>query len=202
MLPTIAEPAPSPTGRFGAIDFETADHGRDSACALAVVIVEGTQVAREEKFLIRPPRQEFLFTWVHGIRWGDVADAPSFGELWPRVAPLLEGLEFLAAHNAGFDRSVLYQCCHGAGLPWPDLRFQCTARLARQAWGLARASLPYVCDHLDIALQHHRVDSDARACAQIVIAAREQGLPLGPWLGKYQGRLPDHGPAPAGADGP
>src|SRR5262249_38335029 len=122
MLPTIAAPAPSPTGRFAAIDFETADHGRDSACALAVVIVEGTQVAREEQFLIRPPRQEFLFTWVHGISWGDVVAAPTFGELWPRVAPLLEGLEFLAAHNAGFDRSVLYQCCHGAGLSWPDLR--------------------------------------------------------------------------------
>src|SRR5262249_26320028 len=117
--------ATTPLGRFAAIDFETADNGRDSACALGVVVAEGTSILREEHVFIRPPRQQFLFTYIHGITWRDVADAPRFGEIWPRVAAMLEGVEFLAAHNAGFDRSVLYECCHGAGLAWPDLRFQC-----------------------------------------------------------------------------
>ncbi len=178
-----------PSGRFAALDFETADHGRDSACALGLVIVDGHQIVHEEHFLIRPPRREILFTWVHGITWEHVAESPRFAEVWPSIVPWLEGVEFLAAHNAGFDRSVLYQCCHSAGLAWPTLDFQCTAKLARQAWNLAPARLPDVCRHLGISLQHHRADSDARACARVVIAAREQGLPLSPWLGRYAGRL-------------
>lgn len=32
------------TGRFAALDFETADYGRDSACALSVVIVDNDRV--------------------------------------------------------------------------------------------------------------------------------------------------------------
>ncbi len=182
--------ARSPGGRFAAIDFETADHGRDSACAVAVVVVDGIEIVKEDHFLIRPPRQQFLFSWVHGITWRDVADAPAFGDIWPRVAELIDGVEFLAAHNAGFDRSVLFQCCHYAGLECPELRFQCTAKLARQAWGLSPATLPDVCRHLGIALRHHQADSDARACAEVVVAARERGLPLSPWLGAYRGRLP------------
>ncbi len=176
-------------GRFAAIDFETADYGRDSACALAVVVVEGTEIIRQEYFLIRPPRPQFVFTYIHGIRWTDVAESPRFCDLWPSVAPLMEGVEFLAAHNASFDRSVLYQCCHGAKVPHPTHRFQCTVKLARHAWGLRPATLPDVCRHLGIPLQHHQAESDARACAEIVIAARKQGLPLSPWLGKYSGTL-------------
>ncbi len=201
--PTFADPDPDPVpaGRFAAIDFETADDGRDSACALAVVVVDGTTVLREEHFFIRPPRRQFLYTWVHGITWLDVADKPRFGEVWPRVAALLEGVEFVAAHNAGFDRSVLYQCCHRAGVAWPDVRFQCTVKLARQAWGLSPAKLPDVCRHLGIPLRHHQADSDARACAEVIIKAREGGLPLSPWLGRYQGRLPEIGTARPGFDG-
>ncbi|HEU5117484.1 MAG TPA: exonuclease domain-containing protein [Isosphaeraceae bacterium] len=71
----------------------------------------------------------------------------------------------------------------------PAHRFQCTVKLARHAWGLRPATLPDVCRHLGIPLQHHRAESDARACAEIVIAARKQGLPLSPWLGKYSGSL-------------
>lgn len=182
--------APAPIGRFAAIDFETADYERDSACALAVVVVEGTEVVRQESFLIQPPRTRFVFTYIHGIRWQDVAASPRFRDLWPQVAPLFEGVEFLAAHNASFDRSVLYQCCHGSNVPWPVHPFQCTVKLARQAWKLKPATLPDVCRHLSIPLhQHHQAESDALACAQIVIAARKQGLPLSPWLGKFSGTL-------------
>lgn len=183
------EPTPRSIGRFAAIDFETADDGRDSACALAIVVVENFVIVQEEHVFIRPPRRNFLYTWVHGITWRDVANAPVFSEIWPRVSPLLEDVEFIAAHNASFDRSVLYQCCHSAGVALPPHRFQCTVKLARQAWGLSPAKLPDVCRHLKIDLDHHRADSDARACARVVIAAKEQGLPLSPWLGKFGGRL-------------
>jgi DNA polymerase III subunit epsilon len=177
-------------GRFAAIDFETADYGRDSACALAIVVVDDTEVVDRRYVLIRPPRPHIVFTYIHGIAWNDVAASPTFSEVWPEVSKALDGVEFVAAHSASFDRSVLFQCCAAAGHDFPKFPFQCTVKLARQAWNLAPAKLPDVCRHLDIPLRHHQAESDAMACAKIIIAARQQGLPLSPFLGKYTGSIP------------
>jgi DNA polymerase III subunit epsilon len=176
-------------GRFAALDFETADSGFDSACAVSVVLVDGLTIVKSVYALIRPPRRWFEFTHVHGIRWSDVADKPAFCDVWPVAADLLRDVDFVAAHSASFDRSVLMHCCTAADVPVPALKFQCTVKLARQSWDLRPTKLPDVCRHLGIALQHHHAESDARACAEIVIAARRQGLPLSPFLGRYSGRL-------------
>lgn len=160
---------------FVAIDFETADFGRDSACSVALVKVQQHQIIERSHFLIRPPRRTFVFTYLHGISWKHVAHKPAFGELWPCIAEKLAGAEFLAAHNAGFDRSVLTACCQSAGLKPPAIPFQCTVKIARKVWNLHPANLPAVCRHLDIPLHHHNALSDAEACARIMIAAREDG---------------------------
>jgi DNA polymerase-3 subunit epsilon len=158
-------------GPFVAIDFETADNGPDSACAVGLVRVEGLQVVHREKVLIRPPRPHILFSYLHGITWPMVADAPTFADVWPQLVPLLDGAAFLAAHNAPFDRRVLAACCAAAGLPVPDLPFRCTVQIARSRWGLTPNDLPAVCRRLGIGLIHHDPASDAEACARIVIAA-------------------------------
>jgi len=179
----------NPLGRFAAIDFETADYGRDSACSLAIVVVEGTTVVQQGYFLIRPPRRQIHFTYIHGIRWVDVASSPSFAEMWPAASQLLTGVEFIAAHNASFDRSVLHTCCLNAGLPLTPLPFYCTVKIARKAWSLRPANLPAVCRHLGLPLKHHDAASDALACAGIVIAAREQGHAVFGQMGAYRGSM-------------
>lgn len=156
---------------FAAIDFETADFGRDSACAVGVVRVEKGRIVRRESRLIRPPRREFVFTYIHGIAWEDVAGAAPFGEVWAEIRETLQGVEFLAAHNAPFDRSVLQACCFSARLDPPPLPFECTVRHARRRWGIRPTTLPAVCRALDIPLRHHDALSDAEACAQIMMAA-------------------------------
>lgn len=169
-------------GPFTAIDFETADYGADSACALALVHVEGCEIVGRDLFMIRPPRARFAFTHIHGITWAHVRGEPSFAEHWGEIAAKLSRATFLAAHNASFDRGVLAACCGRAGVPPPALSFHCTVQLARRVWrsrGLTRANLPAVCEHLGIALNHHDPASDAEACARIVIAARLEGLALG-----------------------
>ena len=176
--PPSAQRAPSPPPTFVAIDFETADYGRDSACALALVRVEAGVIVQRAFHYIRPPRQRMIFTYLHGISWEQVAGAPLFAQLWPQLQPLLAGAAFLAAHNASFDRAVLHACCAAAGLPLPAQAFQCTVRLARAAWQLRPARLPDVCRHLGIPLQHHMAASDAEACARIVLAAAASGQRL------------------------
>jgi DNA polymerase-3 subunit epsilon len=157
---------------FVAMDFETADQGRDSACSIALVRVEGRTIVQREHRLIRPPRRSFAFTSIHGISWRDVAEAPRFGELWPQLAPLLAGARFIAAHNASFDAGVMRACCERAALEPPALPYLCTVKLARDTWNLRPTKLPDVCRHLGLALRHHDALSDAEACAAIVLAAR------------------------------
>ena len=164
---------PSPDGTFVAIDFETADYGPDSACAVGLVRVEGLKVVHRERLLLRPPRPWVLFTHVHGITWEMVKDAPGFADAWPRLVPLLDGASALVAHNAPFDRRVLSACCAAGGLRVPNLPFLCTVQLARRHWGLKPNDLPSVCRRLGIGLVHHDPGSDAEACARIVIAATQ-----------------------------
>jgi DNA polymerase-3 subunit epsilon len=164
--------APSPTRRpFVALDFETADYGADSACALALIVAREGQIVDRVSMLIRPPRQVFQFTWVHGLTWKHVAREPEFAAHWPRITQAIAGADFIAAHNASFDQGVMRACCGAAGLAPPTLPALCTVKLARRAWQLRPANLPAVCRHLDLPLKHHDALSDAEACARIVLAA-------------------------------
>lgn len=163
---------------FVAIDFETADRDADSACAVALVRVERGVIIDRDVRLIRPPRRTFVWTHIHGLSWADVADAPSFGEVWAELVPLLEGADFLAAHNAPFDRRVLRACCAAVGVQPPSLPWLCTVQLARRTWHQRQASLPVVCERLGIPLEHHDPSSDAEACARIVLAARAEDAAL------------------------
>src|SRR5437764_9293327 len=99
-MPRHARFAHDPTAPFVALDFETADRGSDSACALALVRVEGMEIVQRRVCLLRPPRSYFLFTYVHGITWQHVKDAPTFADAWPELRPVLDGATYLAAHNA------------------------------------------------------------------------------------------------------
>jgi DNA polymerase-3 subunit epsilon len=163
---------------FVAIDFETADQGRDSACAVGLVTVVNGKIVKRESHLIRPPRSGFMFTYIHGIEWSHVAKKPTFAELWPMLKKSLAGADYLAAHNASFDKGVLNTCCAAARVKVPAAPFICTVKLARRAWDIRPTKLPDVCRHLGLKLKHHDALSDAEACANIVLAAAKDGVPL------------------------
>jgi DNA polymerase III subunit epsilon len=161
------------TTDFVAIDFETANFSRDSACAVGLVRVIGGTIVRTAAHLIRPPTREFRFTYIHGLTWSDVAQSRDFGALWPTIAAFVDGAEFFAAHNASFDRSVLNACCARYGVKPPPLPFRCTVETARKTWSIFPTKLSDVCRELGIGLNHHEALSDAMACAQIMIAAED-----------------------------
>jgi DNA polymerase III subunit epsilon len=159
---------------FVAIDFETANQDQDSACAVALVRVAGDAIVERRHTLLRPPREPFTFTYLHGISWERVQAEPIFATAWPALQGMLDGAAFLAAHNSSFDRAVLRACCASAGLAMPALPFLCTVRLARRIWQIYPTKLPDVCARLGLPLVHHDPCSDAEACARIVLAARRR----------------------------
>lgn len=159
---------------FLAIDFETANYYRDSACAVGLVRVENNKIVEKVSYLIRPPSKWFVFTDLHGISWDDVKDEPNFGELWPTIKPFFKKIDFLVAHNASFDRSVLNACCERYRIRSINKPFQCTMQLSRTLWNIYPTRLDCVCRHFRIRLNHHDALSDTIACAKIMIKALEE----------------------------
>ncbi|WP_379132841.1 3'-5' exonuclease [Paenibacillus sp. sgz500958] len=155
---------------FIAIDFETANSSRSSACALGLIQVQAGIITGEHHWLI-DPQQHFdgRNIAIHGISPSMVRGKPTFTELWPTVQPLLQD-QMVVAHNASFDMSVLRYCLDGAGLPYPPFQYMCTYQLGKKMLDhLPSHKLNVISEHYGIALKHHDALDDARACASILI---------------------------------
>lgn len=156
---------------FVAIDFETANHRANSACQLAAVVVQGSQIVAERSWLIRPPSNQFsrFNIAVHGIRPADVAHAPTMAGIWPEFQELIRN-QILVAHNARFDVSVLLSSLGEYSIGCPDFEFHCTRVLARAAWpGRPRYGLKPLGVWLGLNFKHHDALEDARVCAKIAL---------------------------------
>jgi DNA polymerase-3 subunit epsilon len=158
---------------FTAIDFETANRRRDSACQLAAVVVRDGQIVDERMWMIRP--DPFFFSAfnirVHGIHPQDVEHEASFGELWDEIADVL-GSDCLIAHNAPFDIGVLIGCIERHRLAIPDLHFSCTRLISKQTWpDRGRYGLKPLATWLGVEFRHHDALEDSRACAKLLLAA-------------------------------
>lgn len=158
--------------KFTAIDFETANSSRSSACAVGLTIVDNGNVVGSLYKLIRPDPLYFspFNVSIHGITEKDVAEAPSFSELWPELLATMSGP--LVAHNASFDISVIRRSLDEAGITYPDLDYYCTRVIAKQTWpGQPTYALDHIAQLLGITFQHHNAADDARACALIALQA-------------------------------
>ncbi|HEY3426793.1 MAG TPA: 3'-5' exonuclease [Negativicutes bacterium] len=160
---------------YVAIDFETANRHRSSACSMAAVTVENGQIVRSAYSLIRPPLLQFDYwnTKVHGITAQDVVDKPTFGELWERIKTHLEN-KVVIAHNAAFDISVLRSVLNEYRLPHPGFRYVCTVDIARRVWlDAENYKLSTLAKRFSIQFEHHNALHDARACAMIALLAKD-----------------------------
>ena len=163
---------------FTAIDFETANEHRASACAVGVVEVRDGHITNSWHTLLRP--RELRVDWrnqqVHGIAEADLHDAPTIADVWPQLLPFLDQ-QLVVAHNSAFDVSVLEHSLRDHDLDVPAFHCLCSVKLSKAAWPqLGRHKLNHVADFFGLELQHHDALSDARACAEITIRALRSGL--------------------------
>jgi len=154
---------------FIAIDFETANAKRSSACSVGLTVVEKNRIVDTEYHLIKPAPFKFdpFNVKIHGITEADVKNAPNFYELSRLLSPRIAD-KTLIAHNAAFDISVIRNALDVYDAPYPSLDYLCTYRLAQTVlpdFGCYRLS--YLCAHFGIKLDHHNAQSDATACAEL-----------------------------------
>lgn len=165
-----------PLSQYIAIDFETAGYYGHSACALGMTKIVDGGIADQYYSLIRPPSSRVCFTHVHGLRWKDLKNERPFSRVWPEALEFIGDARYFIAHNAPFDRGVLYACCSAFGLKQPEQAFICTLKGARRKVAIKSRALGNLCGYFSIDLNHHHAASDARACALVYLELRKLGL--------------------------
>jgi len=155
---------------FVAIDFETANYYRTSACSVGAVRYRDGKFEDSFYSLIHPHPNFYKFTYIHGITKEDTEAAPTFDVVWEQLKPFIGRLP-LVAHNSPFDKSVLLKTLEFYGQTF-EPTFYCTLRAARN---YLKAQLPNCQLHtvaayygFDLTAHHHAL-ADAEACAVIAL---------------------------------
>ena len=156
---------------FVAIDFETANESRNSACAIGITKVESNKIVSSKYYLIKPPEMRFNSNniWIHGIYPEDVENEMTFGELWPKIKHYFDNA-LVVAHNASFDLSVLRSLLDYYGFEYPNLHYICTVLLSKnKIKDVRNHKLNTLAQYVGHNFKHHHAGEDATACAKILI---------------------------------
>jgi len=156
---------------FTAIDFETANSHRSSACALGITVVREGVVVEKNSWLIKPKINKFdsMNISIHGIRPADVENELEFDELYETVFKDYLVGELIIAHNASFDMSVLRYVLDQYHIEYPIFDYLCTVKLAQKHWcDLPNHKLNTLSNHLNFKFNHHDALDDTLACANVL----------------------------------
>lgn len=176
---------------FIAIDFETANPKRVSACALGYARVCNYEIIETNGYLIKPVGGHAPFqSRIHGIKEEHTFDKPEFGELFPEIQDIFNYP--LVAHSL-FDKQVLDALSDHFNL---GLCFEYI-----DSSSLAKEKLPHIKNcklktlvkHFGLPkFKHHDAAEDAIACAKVFLKLREHGKeeilqPLGDEAAEFKG---------------
>jgi DNA polymerase III subunit epsilon len=154
-----------------AIDFETANGQRVSACSVGIAWIENVAIVRKEHRLIRPRDVMFQNTFLHNIGPDDVEHQSDFPTVISEFVADISGALILA-HHAEFDISVIRETFRQYLRPCPEFSYLCTEMISEAVWPhCGGVSLKAVTSYLGIQFKHHNAEEDAVACAKVALAA-------------------------------
>ena len=165
-----------------AIDFETANYYRNSACSVGLVrFIDGKEVDSCYS-LIHPAKMYFIPEWteeIHHISYDDVRDKPYFPEVWDTmVMPFINKTPGfpLVAHNGNmFDMPVIQNCCEYFGMDVPKLEYFDSLIIARKTWPEFEShQLTKLGERFNIEYLAHDALEDSRVCGQLVKIAADK----------------------------
>jgi len=163
------------------LDTETTGLGADAEVVdIALIGVDGGVLFES---LIRPSHPiPPGASRVHRIRDADVAAAPTWAEVQPYLADLLDERR-VVVYNAAFDHRIVSQCCRQHGLLAPSSGWDCAMHAYAAFAALPSAGrggfrwhkLEAATAACGVATGGHRAASDAIACRGVVLAMAAVG---------------------------
>jgi DNA polymerase-3 subunit epsilon len=167
---------------FIAIDFETANASRASACEWGFSYWEGGSVVKSSATLLQPPSPYNYFdpfnVALHGISEEDVVDGTTFEKVLEELSGTFKEVPVIA-HNTGFDMSVIRKTCELLDIPYPDLNYYCTLVLARKSFADDPNVVSFKLENLVNLIgvdwnQEHRAEGDATAAGHLATFLMEK----------------------------
>jgi DNA polymerase III subunit epsilon len=170
--------APVRTARkmnYAVLDTETTGiypGGHDRIIELAIIrLGPGLEVEREYSTLLNPGR-DVGPTWLHGIRAGDILEAPAFEDIAGSVVDLLSNT-VVVGHNVSFDLRFVEAEFARTGHPISRPSFFDTMAVAVRM-GASSRQLEEVCELFGIPVPDtHSALGDARATAALFVRCVE-----------------------------
>ena len=165
-----------------AIDFETANYYKNSACSVGLVrLIDGKETDSVYS-LIHPTKMYFIPEWtetIHHISYDDVRDKPYFPEVWDTIVmPFINKTPDipLVAHNGNmFDMPVIKNCCEYFGMEVPKLEYFDSLIVAKKTWpDLQSHRLTALGEYFKIEYLAHDALEDSRTCGQIIKFAADK----------------------------
>jgi len=158
-----------------AIDFETANEQRLSACAIGLAFVKDNEIIDRKHFYIKPPADHSFFanTYIHGIDSKDVKDADSFDIIWQNELSNYFNDHLIIFHNSSMDLSILKNVFERYKIIDYDLKYIDTMQLADTV-GMPR-KLRELTAHLGVEFNNvHDPVEDAEVCAKAFVEITKQ----------------------------
>jgi DNA polymerase-3 subunit epsilon len=165
---------------FIAIDFETANPQRVSACALGYTKVQNCKIIESNGYLIKPVGGHAPFqSKIHGIKEEHTFDKPDFGELFQEIQDIFKYP--LVAHSL-FDKQVLNALSDHFDLGLSFKYTDSSAVAKEKLPNLKNCKLKTLVKHFGLpAFKHHDATEDSMACARIflkLMGNEEQEIPI------------------------
>lgn len=163
---------------FIAIDFETANSKRVSACALGYVAVSNSRVIEVGGYLIKPIGGHAPFqSKIHGIKEEHTASELFFGELFPEIKEIFAYP--LVGHSL-FDKQVLLALSNHFDLNLKFKYVDACATAKEVLPDLKNHKLKTLVKHFGLpSFRHHDAEEDALACAKIFLKLQDKDLSEG-----------------------
>lgn len=160
--------------KFLAIDFETANDNKLSACSVGIVLFDKKNISGKFESLIKPPTN-YDHLWrsnynIHGISKNAYMRARPFPQVWKSLQDKFSiSSSTIVCHNAGFDMNILLELFLHYKISAPKFYYLDTINIAKLTWETPNYRLSTLASKLRIPLNHHDALSDSLACAKIAM---------------------------------
>lgn len=154
---------------FVAIDFETANQKRASACSVGLTKVLNGKIYQSYYSLINPETSFNPFNIaIHGIDENMVKDSPNYSHVILEIKEFIEDLP-LVAHYAPFDMGVIRDSNDRYSINNFSAKYFDSYYLAKQYMTSISYKLDYLSDLIGVSFNHHNALDDSMACAKLII---------------------------------
>lgn len=130
-------------------NIQRANKGYGSTCQISVRYIENEQY-KDMIYLVNPKVKSFSFSNYHDIKPEDVADAPSFKDVWPKIEPYFVGKNVIT-YYADAHLKTLKATLKKNHIPEPEMHFiDLYDYFCERHEGWASHSLDFVSEKLEL----------------------------------------------------